>query len=147
MKSLWNEQDRWDVRERVARLRPDSERRWGTMAPVHMLAHLSDALRMALGDLECTPKKLPIRYAPLKQLIVYWLPFPKGAPTAPELIGRTSTSWSSEMTDLLLLIDRFGRLPVDAPCPEHPAFGRLSRRAWGVLAYRHMDHHLRQFGV
>ena len=147
MKTLWNEQDRQELLERVALLTPEAERRWGTMTPAGMLAHLSDALRMALGDLPCASKRLPIRYAPLKQLIVYWLPFPKGAPTAPELIGRASTSWSSETTDLMILIDRFGRLPADARWPEHPAFGRLSRRAWGVLAYRHMDHHLRQFSV
>jgi len=36
-------------------------------------------------------------------------------------------------------------MPTTEEWPEHPAFGALSRRAWGVLIYRHMDHHLRQF--
>jgi len=147
MKTLWNEQDRRELQERVVRLAPDSQRRWGKMTAPEMVAHLSDALRMALGDLPCESKRLPIRYPPLKQLIVYWLPFPKGAPTAPELVGRSAMSWRGEVSDLILLMDRFARQPEGCTWAEHPGFGRLSRRAWGVLKYRHMDHHLRQFGV
>ena len=147
MKTLWNEQDRRELQERVVRLTPDSQRRWGKMTAPEMVAHLTDALRMALGDLPCASKKLPIRYPPLKQLIVYWLPFPKGAPTAPELVGRSAMSWRGEVSDLILLMDRFARQPEGCTWAEHPGFGRLSRRAWGVLKYRHMDHHLRQFGV
>jgi hypothetical protein len=45
------------------------------------------------------------------------------------------------------LMDRFAARGQDGPWVDHPAFGRLSPRAWGVLVYRHMDHHLRQFGV
>ena len=53
-----------------------------------MLAHLNDSYRMATGELKVKPKNLPLRYTPIKQLIIYVLPFPKGAPTAPELIAR-----------------------------------------------------------
>ena len=53
-----------------------------------MVAHLNDAMRMATGELPVAPRKLPIRYFPLKQLILYVLPFPKSAPTAPELLAR-----------------------------------------------------------
>ncbi len=147
MKSVWNDPDRRELHDRLRTLRPDATGRWGSMTAPQAVAHLSDATRMAMGELPCAPKKLPIRYPPLKQLIVYWLPFPKGAPTAPELIGRPLASWDQELADLTQLIERFSREPVDRAWPEHPAFGRLSRRAWGVLVYRHTDHHLRQFGV
>jgi hypothetical protein len=146
MKSLWNEGDRRELQERLWRLQPEAERRWGGMTAPQMLTHLSDAMRMALGELTCTPKRLPIRYPPLKQLIIYWLPFPQGAPTAPELLGRTPASWDGEVADLIQLMDRLARQPADWAAPDHPAFGTLSRRAWGVLGYRHTDHHLRQFG-
>jgi len=148
MKSMWNAQDRRELQERLVRVKPDgSARKWGRMTAPEMLAHLTDAYRMALGELRCEPKKLPLRYPPLKQLVVYWMKWPEGAPTAPELVGRVGLSWSGETADLIGLIDRFGRLPADFTWPEHPAFGKLSRRAWGRLVYRHTDHHLRQFGV
>jgi hypothetical protein len=45
------------------------------------------------------------------------------------------------------LLDRAASARTTDTWPEHPAFGKLSTRAWGVLIYRHMDHHLRQFGA
>jgi Protein of unknown function (DUF1569) len=148
MRTMWDAASAGQIRERVARLTPERPRQWGRMSVQQMVCHLSESLRMAIGDLQVAPKRLPIRYAPLKQLIVYLIPFPKNAPTAPELtIAATSRPWADDIALLQQLIDRFAARPADAVWPDHPAFGRLSRRAWGVLAYRHMDHHLRQFGV
>lgn len=148
MNTLWDPAAAREIRGRVAQLTPDLPRRWGRMSVQQMVCHLSESLRMAIGELRVAPKRLPIRYTPLKQLIVYVAPFPKNAPTAPELtIAATPRPWADDLSTLQQLIDRFTARPADAEWPEHPAFGRLSRRAWGVLGYRHIDHHLRQFGV
>ena len=148
MKTMWDAASATDIRERVARLTPEHARRWGRMSVQQMVCHLSESLKMAIGELDVAPKRLPIRYTPLKQLIVYVAPFPRNAPTAPELtIAATPRPWPDDVATLQQLIDRFAARPADAAWPAHPAFGRLSRRAWGVLAYRHIDHHLRQFGV
>jgi hypothetical protein len=112
-----------------------------------MVCHLADSLRMAMGDLPVEPKRLPIRYPPLKQLIIYVAPFPKGAPTAPELLTRAPREWTSDVADVQALLNRAARTATTDGWPEHPAFGALSKRAWGVLIYRHMDHHLKQFGA
>ena len=147
MKTLWNESDRGEIHERISRLRADAPAKWGKMDAPRAVAHLADAMRMALGELACAPKNVPLRYAPLKQLVVYYLPWPEGAPTAPELIGRAPASWNGEIVDLNGLIERFGKQDRGRAWPEHPAFGRLSSRAWGRLTYRHVDHHPRQFGA
>jgi hypothetical protein len=147
MKTIWNEADRRALQDRLQRLNAGTPGRWGKMTAPQMVTHLADALRMALGDLPCEPKRVPLRYPPLKQLVVYWLPWPEGAPTAPELISRAPASWATEVADVVNLLERVARQPRDVRFPEHPAFGRLSRRAWGVLVHRHTDHHLRQFGV
>jgi hypothetical protein len=102
---------------------------------------------MAIGELSCADKRTPLRWPVVKQLVIYWAPFPKGAPTAPELLGRTPMTWSTEISELELLIDRVAGISPSFAWPPHPAFGTLSRRAWGVLIYRHMDHHLTQFGA
>jgi Protein of unknown function (DUF1569) len=118
------------------------------MSAQQMVCHLGESLKMALGELLVAPKNLPIRYPPLKQLIIYLAPFPKNAPTAPELvITVTPNEWARDVRTLTALMDRFAARGQDGPWVDHPAFGRLSPRAWGVLVYRHMDHHLRQFGV
>jgi hypothetical protein len=113
-----------------------------------MVTHLIESMRMANGDVRLPSRKVPLRFTPLKQLIIYCLPFPKGVPTAPALLARVPAEWSDDVSVLHLLIDQFAMRDRNAKdWPEHPAFGRLSARAWGVLAYRHIDHHFRQFGV
>jgi hypothetical protein len=145
MKSMWDE-GRGEIVQRLARLTPESRAHWGRFSAPQVVCHLADSLKMALGELPVKSKRVPIRYAPLKQLIVYVAPFPKGMPTAPELIARAPGDWGADLADLRSLVDRF-QPRGGAGWPEHPAFGALSERAWGVLVYRHMDHHLKQFGA
>ena len=147
MKTFWESTDRQELSERVAMLTPEASPLWGKMTARQMLAHVVDALRMAMGDVKTADKKLPIRFTPIKQLIIYGPPFPKSSPTAPELLTRQADDWDGECTTLRQLMDSFAALPPGNKFPLHPAFGTLSRRAWGVLEYKHLDHHLRQFGV
>jgi hypothetical protein len=148
MKTFWDRDAREDLCRRVDRLTPDAKAQWGKFNATQMLAHLNDAMRMSMGELQVPPKNLPIRYPPLKQLIIYALPFPKGAPTAPALLARCDgADFAREKAEFRGVAERLGQKPADDVWPEHPAFGKLSHRAWGVLGYRHADHHLRQFGV
>ena len=146
MKLIWEDGTRRELNDRVGELSWDRRAEWGTFTAPKMVCHLADSLKMAMGDLPVAPRHLPIRYPPLKQLIIYVAPFPKGAPTAPELLARAPKDWSSDVQDVQALLARAGSSRTSDAWPEHPAFGKLSTRAWGVLIYRHMDHHLRQFG-
>ena len=149
MKTAWNDGDRRELQNRMAALAEDRKPLWGKMTAHQMVCHLAHSLRMATGDLHVAPKKMLLRFWPLKQLVIYFAPFPKNAPTAPELIiSGTSNSWNADVNDLRALCDLVAARAGDAGrWPPHPAFGQLTPRAWGVLIYRHLDHHLRQFGV
>jgi hypothetical protein len=146
MRSIWQIDRRRELIDRIGALAWDRRAEWGRFTASKMVCHLADSLRMAMGDLKVAPKHLPIRYPPLKQLIIFVAPFPKGAPTAPELLAREPREWADDVADLQALLARASAISDTKAWPEHPAFGRLSHRAWGVLIYRHMDHHLRQFG-
>lgn len=145
MRSIWEDAAQRELHGRLGALAWDRRARWGKFTAPKMVCHLADSLRMALGDLPVAPKRLPIRFPPLKQLIIYVAPFPKGAPTAPELLARGPREWSADVADVQALLARAAAVDSTDGWPEHPAFGRLSKRAWGVLIYRHMDHHLKQF--
>jgi Protein of unknown function (DUF1569) len=147
MKSIWQDPDRQEINDRIARVTWDRPAGWGKFTAPKMICHLAESLKMAMGDLPVAPKRLPIRYPPLKQLIIYAAPFPKGAPTAPELLAREPREFANDVADVQALLARAGSARTTESWPEHPAFGKLSRRAWGVLIYRHMDHHLKQFGA
>lgn len=148
MKSLHDGATRAEVRERLQRLLPDSKPRWGRMSVAAMLCHLITWMEMALGNLPIRERRLFVRHPVVKQLIIYFMPIPKGLPTAPELIARVpAVELAADRATLEAELDRFGAYDPAAAWPRHPAFGRLTRREWGILAYRHTDHHLRQFGV
>lgn len=135
------------IRLRLDRLTPHGQPLWGTLSAGGMVAHLSDQLRAALGELACAPKRTPLNNPLMRRLVIYVLPWPKGLPTAPELLSTPAGDWQADMEGLRALIDRFAERGSAGPFAPHPAFGRLTGRMWGVLAWRHVDHHLRQFGA
>lgn len=146
-KSLSNARVRQELLDRLERLAPDTTPLWGRMTAPQMLAHLAGWMLMARGELKTAPRNLPLRYPLLKQLIIYWLPFLKGVPTAPELKSRKPSDWAIEQAAVRKHIQWFENPDPKATWPEHPAFGKMTPKAWCVLAYRHTDHHLRQFGI
>lgn len=133
---------------RIERLTPERAPRWGRMNAPQMLAHCADALRMAYGEVSCQPKRVPIaQLGIVKWLILNVLPFPRSAPTAPELVLRAPESWDQERAQLAALVQRFGDESQRTSWPPHPLFGTLTGAQWGQLAWKHLDHHLGQFGV
>jgi len=148
MSTFWNQATRDDLCRRIALLTPQTKARWGKFTSAQMVAHLNDAMRMATGELPVSPKKLPIRYFPLKQLILYVLPFPKGAPTAPELLARCDgADLKCEQAEFVTLVKQVSEKSASDRWPEHPAFGPMSHPAWGKLISKHTEHHLKQFGL
>lgn len=150
MNSLWNEPDRRDLLGRFDRLKPDTKPDWGRMSAPQMLTHIGDSMRMAIGALKVESRRTPLRFTPIKQLAIYLLPaIPRNLPTAAELQKTQPGVWNEDLREVKELVRR-AVVRYDQPTakwPEHPAFGKLSARAWGVLTYKHLDHHLKQFGV
>ena len=148
MRTILNEGDRAEISGRVQSLSVSSTGRWGSMSVVGMLQHLRLAARMALGELPVpSANKRAFQMFPLKHLILYVFPFPKGAPTATELKPGDEVSFEDERAALLELLERIGTGPREGEGPDHPLFGPMTWREWGVATYKHTDHHLKQFGV
>jgi hypothetical protein len=139
-----------EVKERIARLRPESERLWGTMTAAQAMAHCSAGLEVAAGE------RLPPRKA--QGRLLGWLikplalgndePMRRNSPTVKEQLVRDERDLEVERERLCRLIDRFAATGADG-CTSHPHpfFGRLTPEEWAILTYKHLDHHLRQFGA
>ena len=148
MRSILNEGDRAEITTRMRSLSVSSTGRWGSLDLTGMLQHLRLSALMTLGELSVpSANKRVFQMFPLKHLILYVLPFPKGAPTAPELKPGVAAAFEEERTALLQLLERIGTGPREGAGPAHPLFGPLTWREWGVVTYKHADHHLRQFGA
>jgi hypothetical protein len=150
MKNLFEAATVEEVKERVARLRPDSDRLWGKMNPAQALAHCSAAMEMAVG--EKLPRRILIgrllgRLAK-KSMIVKEKPMPRNARTDKSLVVSDERDFVTERQRLSEFIDRFA---AGGPgvCTKHPHFffGPLTPVEWAALMYQHLDHHLRQFRV
>ena len=148
MKNLFEAAAVEEVKERMALLRPDSERQWGIMNPAQTLAHCSAAMEMALGDR--TPPRILIgrllgRFAK-KSMILNEKPMPRNVGTDKSLEVSDKRDFVMERQRLREFIDRFAAGGPRA-CTSHPHFffGPLTPEEWAALMYQHLDHHLRQF--
>jgi hypothetical protein len=147
MGSIWNASARAALLERLNRMAPDRKPHWGRMSPIQTLKHLREPMRAAMGEIKVSGKNTPLRFTPLKQLVIYVLPWPKGVRTAPEFVITETADWAFELAETKAALDRMATLGRDHAYVPHPAFGRLSGSALGALVHRHWDHHLKQFGL
>lgn len=151
MKNLLKAADRDQLISRLDNLRPESQRRWGAMSATQVVPHLTDPLWVAVGDRHAEPMGGIFSKFPVRPLVIWVMPWPKGAPTAEEFIqgkkGTPPTDFEKDKQTLLLAIHRFVHHAGQSNFQPSPVFGQLSNRAWGRLMWRHLDHHLRQFGI
>ena len=140
-----------EVKTRLGELEPQSERRWGTMTAAQMLAHCSVSLQWAVG--EVVPEKGPLPARMLGRVIKPLVlrnddPMRKNSPTAKSLLVAGERDFGQERERLRRLIDRFAAGGA-AGCTRNPHsfFGKMTPEEWAILMYKHLDHHLRQFGV
>jgi hypothetical protein len=150
MKNLFEPAAVKEVKERVARLRPDSPRQWGTMNVAQAVAHCSAGMECATGDL-LPPRELVGRFLGriVKPLALgNDAPLRRNSPTAKSLVVADERDLGTERDRLCGLIDRFAAAgPAGCTTHPHAFFGRLAPEEWATLQYKHLDHHLRQFGV
>lgn len=146
MSILHDSSYRASIKQRIQSLRPDSQRQWGKMSVDQMLRHVNEGLEMSLGRKTVAPMKAPLPRGLMRALVLS-LPWPKGAPTMPELVIVDAQDFAKEQSRCLALIDEFTSKPVEGQWPVHPGFGRMTGRHWSKLGARHLDHHLKQFSA
>jgi hypothetical protein len=150
MKNLFEPATVEEVKQRMAQLRPDSERQWGKMNVAQMVAHCSGGMEWAVGD-KRPPRMFVGRV--LGRIVKPKVfandePMRRNSPTSKDLMVQDDRSLESERERLTGLVERFAK-GGSGGCTRHPHsfFGPLTPEEWAVLMYKHLDHHLRQFGV
>jgi len=151
MKNLFEPARADEVRQRLARLRPDSQRQWGSMSSAQALAHCTAAMDLAMGKTSPSPRIFLGRLlGPLakKSLLVKGEPMRRNATTDKTCLITDERDFALESRRLRESIDRFVA-GGPAICTKHPHFffGPLTPVEWAALTYQHLDHHLRQFQV
>ena len=148
MPTLFDSRIRASILDRIARLTPEQRPRFGSFTAPQMICHVSASLSQALGDLDASPRAGPFSRFPINWLIIYVVPWPGGkGKSPPEFLVTPPGTWGADRERLYTLIERFCARGPNASWPASPVFGRISGRDWGVMQHKHLNHHLRQFGV
>ena len=148
-KNLFEPETVDEVVSRIDKLQPASQRRWGKMDVAQMMAHCSITLDIASGRLNLPRMFIGRLIAPfVKSIYTNEKPFRKNGPTGKELVVVDRRDFAREREQLKLKIREFHD-GGEARCTRHPHpfFGPLTTHAWSRGMYKHLDHHLRQFGV
>lgn len=134
---------------RIEKLTPSSQRLWGKMTVSQMLAHCKAAFRVPLSD-KPMPRLLLGRMVGwlVKKKLYDNTPWKHNLPTSPDFRIKEEKDFETEKKALLGLINEFHRRgPNDTGKFPHPVFGTYTSEQWGKSMWKHLDHHLRQFGV
>lgn len=111
-----------------------------------MLWHVNAAMALSIGETTASTSRMALPPVVLK-FIVLRLPWPKGSPTHPDFVARSSYDFEGERARLRRLLEALATRPLNGTWPQHPILGRMNGREVSRLTAKHLDHHLRQFGV
>ncbi len=147
MKSLFNDQQRKEITDRIASVANESERKWGKMSAAQMLVHCQQPIKVGLGELKLGTNLLFMILGPfIKKKLMKEVPFDQNLPTHKDFIITHEPSLVEERQKLIDLVNQFND-KKDSLAIKHPIFGKMSTQQWDSLNWKHLDHHLRQFGI
>jgi hypothetical protein len=148
MPSIFDSSARAELAARLKRLTSDAKPLWGKMNAAQAQKHLEGAAEMAMGRIQIASRPSVLKNALGRWLVIHSpMPWPKGAPTAPQLIPDALRDFEAGSPTLIKLTEEAAALGESGTWADHPAFGKMTGRDWGVMIWRHTDHHLRQFGL
>lgn len=149
VKNLFDKETFDEILNRIHYVNSHSERLWGKMTPAQMMAHCKEAFKVPLSS-----KPIPRMFIGLligwamKKKLYDESPWGQNLPTAPNFIIKGDRDFETEKNELVSMITSFhqrGALGIGDKV--HPMFGKLTAEQWGKSMWKHLDHHLMQFGV
>ncbi len=149
MKSIYDPATLNEILTRVNSLTPSTQRQWGKMDVAQMLAHCNETLKVVTN--RSKPKRVLLGYilGPIfKADYLGEKPLRRNSPTHPLFMVVNERTFNNEKSMYIDLISEFSR-GGEVKCTNYPHsfFGYFTPKEWGLSTYKHLDHHLQQFGV
>ncbi len=139
-----------EVIQRINTLTPETKALWGKMNVAQMLAHCNVTYEMVYDTIHPKPNafvKLILKLM-VKNTVVTEKPYKKNNPTAPAFMVKTDKHFDAEKARLVQFIQKTQELgAVYFEGKESHSFGSLTATEWNCMFYKHLDHHLSQFGA
>ena len=146
VKNLFDAAVKQDIISRINKLTPTTQQLWGKMDTAQMLAHCQMPLGVATGKHKLKSNFFLSLIGPLfKKKLFNEKPFKRSLPTDKSFIMTDSKDFEKEKQVLIEMINSFSESTMSGE--QHPFFGKLSNEEWSRGTWKHLDHHLQQFGV
>jgi Protein of unknown function (DUF1569) len=147
MKSIYDAADNAAMIARINSLTSESKALWGKMTVDQMFKHTTGALLVAFGEQELKINFLMRFLGRMMKKKIFNSEFKKNSPTAPEFIFTERYDFETSKNELIANFSRFAKGKEVIKTMDHPFWGKMTYEDWNKLMWRHLDHHLRQFGV
>ncbi|MEP3373266.1 MAG: DUF1569 domain-containing protein [Maribacter dokdonensis] len=147
MKSLLTKEAYEEINQRIDLLTQNSEKVWGKMSVGQMCWHCQYPLQLAIKNKPNNSKGNWFIKTFFKKSLYSDKPWRKNMPTAPQLKAKEDKDFETEHKLLKKLVSDFYAVRDREEWHPHPAFGAFTKEQWGQVQYKHLDHHLKQFGV
>lgn len=147
MKSFFDETTYKEVLQRVRSLHPGSERQWGKMTVGQMVWHCQYPLKIAIENKKSRKRGNPLIRWFFKKSLYNDTPWRKNLPTTPRARATEDKDFVTEREQLEQMLHELYALREKKDWNPHPLFGAFTPEQWGQMEYKHLDHHLKQFGV
>ena len=133
---------------RLEQLQPDTPRLWGCMTTAQMMWHCRQAYKVPLTSKQLKPHPLSFIARFFAAQLYNNKPYRQSLPTAKHFRARDDKDFATEKAALRSVMQAFyERGAAGVGNKRHPIFGTLTAEQWGQSMWKHLDHHLRQFGV
>ncbi len=147
-KNLYSSEVYENCLNRIGQLTPETQPQWGTMTAAQMLAHCSEIQAVTNGkELKNTPFIVKLFRGMIRNMVLSEKPYPKSSKTHPQYKQTTDRAFDAEKKRLLAALAQFADGREKTESIEHALFGKMTTDEKGWSMYKHLDHHLTQFGV
>ena len=136
--------------DRINKLSANTQSQWGKMDVSQMMAHCNVSYDMAFDE-NFKKSSSFLRFI-LKNLVkkgfVNENPLKKNSSTATEMLIKTPKDFEQEKSKLVVNVKNLVEKGENYfHLKDHPGFGVMTKQEWNNFYYKHLDHHLTQFGV
>lgn len=147
-KNLYKSDIHQECLERIDKLTADTQPQWGKMSAAQMLSHCAEIQEVTNGkELKGTPFIVKIFKGFIKKMVINEKPYPKSTQTHPQYKQRDDKDFEEEKARLKKALQNFVDNESRAEEIKHTLFGEMTADEKGWAMYKHLDHHLKQFGV
>jgi hypothetical protein len=150
MKSLFETESYNEVKNRINAIPEGSAPQWGKMNAGQMFKHCQTPFDIIDGTVEFNVKVgffKKLIFSMMKSMMYNDKLWKQSVPTPKEFVIDYEVDPAQEREKLLSKVHRFHQRKDQEQWDPHPVFGKFKKDQWGKMNYKHLDHHLRQFGV